>query len=86
MTILSFVSYMDPTKYMTMDNYASLWNIIYQSLLQGFWGRLIAIILMFLAFWYAVRRENMSVAVVLILLAAATMYGATVVDLMSNIF
>jgi hypothetical protein len=60
-----FLDYLNPLKYVSQDQYLSIWQLLFAGLLQGFWARLIAWSCMVFAFYFGVIRQNVGFAIVL---------------------
>lgn len=73
---------MNPIRYITGPNYASLWKSLFATVLQGFWGRLLACSLLFLSFWFGVRRRNFAMASLFFGLALLATFGAPLLKLL----
>lgn len=66
----------NPLTYFTFEVYAASWQRLFSTLLQGFWGRLLALSLLLLSFWFGVRRRNFATGFAFFLLALLVTYGA----------
>jgi hypothetical protein len=66
----------NPLRYITGPDYASLWRSMFATVLQGFWGRLLAGSFLFLSFWFGVRRRNFAMATLFFGLALLVTFGA----------
>ena len=62
--------------------YTSLWQHLFSTLLQGFWGRLLALSFLLLSFWFGVRRRNFAAAAAFFVLALLVTYGAPLLKLL----
>lgn len=72
----------NPLKYVTSDSYAASWQSLFSTLLQGFWGRLLALAFLILSFWFGVRRRNFAMALSFFILALLVTYGAPLLKLL----
>ena len=75
---MPFFHWIDPMSHMTHAEYLSFWSRMFATLLSGFWSRLICACLMFLSFWFGVRRRNFYAGAMMLLLATIVAYGAGV--------
>ncbi len=71
---MDFFQYLNPLRYFTEQQYASFWDRMFETVLSGFWARLISVSLLVLAFYFMVRRQNVQLFVILFLLALASAY------------
>ena len=62
--------------------YATMWQYLFSTLLQGFWGRLLALSFLVLSFWFGVRRRNFAAAAAFFALALLVTYGAPLLKLL----
>ena len=53
-----FIDYLNPLTYMSHAQYMSLWRVIFQAVLQGFWAKFFASFALFLAFFLGVSRQR----------------------------
>jgi hypothetical protein len=72
----------NPLRYITGPDYATLWKSLFSTVLQGFWGRLLACSLLFLSFWFGVRRRNFAMASLFFCLALLATFGAPLLKLL----
>jgi len=73
---------MNPLRYISGEQYASIWKTLFATILQGFWGRLLAFSLLFLSFWFGVRRRNFATATVFFALALLVTFAALLLRLL----
>ena len=73
---------MNPVRYITGESYAEHWRHAFATVLQGFWGRLLALSFLVLSFWFGVRRRNFAAAAALFVLALLVTYGAPLLKLL----
>jgi len=78
----SWVQHINHLTHFSFEGYAASWQQLFSTLLQGFWGRLLAVSLLFLSFWFGVRRRNFAVAFGLFALALLVTYGAPLLKLL----
>lgn len=71
-----FLRQMNPLHYISGEHYANVWKVLFATILQGFWGRLLAFSLLFLSFWFGVRRRNFAAAAVFFVLAVLVTFAA----------
>ena len=71
---MDFFQYLNPLRYFSQQEYASFWDRLFETVLSGFWARLISVCFFGLAFWFMVRRQNIQAFVVFFLLALVTAY------------
>jgi hypothetical protein len=77
-----WINRVNPLSYVSSEGYAASWQALFSTLLQGFWGRLLALSLLILSFWFGVRRRNFAVAVSFFILALLVTYGAPLLKLL----
>ena len=76
------LQWINPLRYITGPNYATLWRSLFATVLQGFWGRLLACSLLLLSFWFGVRRRNFAMASLFFFLALLATFGAPLLKLL----
>lgn len=54
----SFIDIFNPMRYVTPHGYASLWRLLFRTVLEGFWVRVFAAVFLILAFWFGVYRQK----------------------------
>lgn len=69
---------LNPLHYMTPEQFTSLLQKFFATIFHGFWARVFFFSALFIAFYAAVRQRNPSLAVIGIVIAAITAYGAGV--------
>jgi len=74
---MQLLDYIDPLHYISPADYADFWICLFSTILQGFWGRSLALILIVIAFYLGVRRQRFQLGICFIFLAALVIYGAT---------
>lgn len=72
----------NPLTHFSFEGYTTSWQQLFSTLLQGFWGRFLAVSLLALSFWFGVRRRNFAVAFGLFVLALLVTYGAPLFKLL----
>jgi hypothetical protein len=72
----------NPLNYFSLEGYAASWQSLFSTLLQGFWGRLLALSFLVLSFWFGVRRRNFAVALAFFVLALLVTYGAPLLKIL----
>ncbi|MRR58327.1 MAG: hypothetical protein EG824_08970 [Deltaproteobacteria bacterium] len=73
---------MNPLHYISGEQYTLLWKTLFSTILQGFWGRLLAFTLLFLSFWFGVRRRNFAAATAFFFLALVVTFAAPLLRLL----
>ena len=74
--------WLNPLGYFSSEGYAASWQTLFSTLLQGFWGRLLALSFFILSFWFGVRRRNFAMALSFFILALLVTYGAPLLILL----
>ncbi|MDA8091017.1 MAG: hypothetical protein M0Z61_12465 [Nitrospiraceae bacterium] len=72
---MDFFQYLNPLRYFTQQEYASFWSHLFETILSGFWARLISVSCFGAAVYFMVRRQNVQLFVILFLLAIAVAYA-----------
>jgi hypothetical protein len=67
---------LNPLHHTTSSNYTHFWQVMFSTILEGFWGRLFAFIFLILSFWFGVRRRNIMIGVVLFGMSLLITIGA----------
>jgi hypothetical protein len=75
MTVAHFIDYLDPLTYMSHAQYMSLWRVLFETMLQGFWAKFFASFALFLAFFIGVYRQRIVAGVLLFFFSVAIAYG-----------
>lgn len=73
---------MNPLRYISGEHYTLLWKNLFATVLQGFWGRLLAFTLLFLSFWFGVRRRNFAAAAAFFALALLVTFATPLLRLL----
>ncbi len=73
------LDYLNPLRYVSHDQYVSIWQLLFASVLHGFWARLIAWSCLVFAFIFGVVRQNIGFAIVLFAIAICVTYCGAVV-------
>jgi hypothetical protein len=73
---------MNPLRYISGAQYTLVWKTLFATILQGFWGRLLAFTLLFLSFWFGVRRRNFATATAFFALALLVTFAAPLLRLL----
>lgn len=69
---------LNPLRYFTHNEYQSLWSALFATILHGFWAKTFAVLFLFLAFWFGVRRQRFQLGLLYFMLSVMMTYGATV--------
>ena len=69
---------LNPLHYMGAQEYNSVWQKLFATVLYGFWGRMFFVALMIMAFYVGVRQRNPALAGICLVLAAVIAYGGGV--------
>ncbi|GMT42650.1 MAG: hypothetical protein IEMM0002_1061 [bacterium] len=72
----NLIDWLDPLKRFTESEYAAFWQTLFDTVLNGFWAKLIAAAFLLLSFWFGVRRQNFATGLVFFLIAMAFTYSA----------
>ncbi len=70
----NFLDYFNPLKYVSQEQYVSIWQALFMGMLHGFWARLLAWSCLVFAFVFGVIRQNVGFAVVLLATAVVVTY------------
>jgi hypothetical protein len=73
-----FIDYLNPLTYVSHAQYLSLWRLLFEALLQGFWAKLSASSALFLAFFIGVYRQRIVAGVLLFFVSIAIAYGGCI--------
>ncbi len=73
-----YLDQLNPLNHVTADNYLTMWQGLFSTILEGFWGHLLALSFFALSFWFGVRRRNFASATVFFVLAILVTYGAPI--------
>ena len=69
---------LNPVTNMGEAEYTALWQKLFATVLNGFWGHVLFFLMLFLAFWVGVRQRNPALAALFLFVAAAVAYGGGV--------
>lgn len=75
---MDWIDQLNPLNHMAPGEYVGYWQNLFATLLQGFWGRTLAVLLLLLSFWFGVRRRNFMMGFWTFLLAGVIAYGAAI--------
>jgi hypothetical protein len=78
---MSWIYYINPLAHMGAGEYVGFWQNLFATILLGFWGRTIAVLLLVLSFWFGVRRRNFIMGFWTFVLAGVIAYGAALLRL-----
>ncbi len=70
------LQHLNPLHYVGQEKYQHFWQALFQTLLQGFWGRLIAVTFLLLSLWYGIRKGNLPLGVLFFVLALIMPFAA----------
>jgi hypothetical protein len=73
---VDFLEHLNPLRHVTTGRYLDIWQSLFSTLLQGFWGRLFAVSFLLLSFWFGVRRRNFAMGAAFFALSLTFTYGA----------
>ena len=76
---------LNPLHYMGRGDYTTFWQKLFATMLYGFWGRLLFVLLIIAAFWVGVRQRNPTLAAVCLLMAAIVAYGGGILNLLRSL-
>ena len=68
----------NPLRQMGEGQYAAIWQKIFVTLLNGFWGRFMFFACLILSIYFGIKRRNPSAAITCAILAAIFAFGAGV--------
>ncbi len=72
----SFLDAINPMSYMSHEQYNSFWYMMFSTLLQGFWARLLACVTLALALFFLIYLKRPGLSVVFVLISTiATYFG-----------
>jgi len=72
----SFLDYLNPLKYVSYEQYDSFWHVLFSTILQGFWARLLAFVTLALALFFLIYLKRPGLSVVFIIISTiATYFG-----------
>ena len=86
MVSFNFLEYLNPLRYFTHDEYVSFWQMLFQTVLNGFWARALSVASLILAFWFMARRQNIPMFLFFISMAFITAYLGGLVNMLFKIF
>ncbi len=79
------VDFFNPFRYVRPDEYINFWYWMINTLLQGFWSRVIAVIFFVLALWVSIRRHNFRQAMIFYLLSFLWAYGGGIIYFLKRV-
>jgi len=74
----AFLDFLNPLKHASPERYITIWQALFSTILEGFWGRLLAFSFFGLSFWFGVRRRNFAAATTFFVLSILVTYGAPI--------
>jgi len=81
----SMLDYLNPLRYISHDQYMILMKNLFNTILQGFWSKLLASASLFLAFFFGVYRQRIGAGISLYFLAIVIAYGGGLVKVLFGI-
>lgn len=69
------MDFINPLKYVTSGQYVAFWQMLFATLLQGFWSRMFAILALGLSYWFGVRRRRTAAGFFFLAISTAIVYG-----------
>lgn len=79
----SFIDFFNPLRYVDSKTYASFWEMLFATFLNGFWSRFFAVLLIIFSFWFWINRRNVAVGIVCLVGSLLFAYGSFIVSLFS---
>lgn len=64
----------NPMKYFSQAEYTSTWEMLFRTVLYGFWARFLASISLVGAFWFGVYRRRLFAGVILFVVSVTIAY------------
>lgn len=77
------LNYINPLKYFTAEQYSSLWQNLFVTVLSGFWARMLVLLFLGLAIWFGIRREQIASGIVYFIMAVFIAYGGGILKLIN---
>ena len=78
----ALLQWINPLRYLTGEEYAGHWRNAFATVLQGFWGRFLAVTFLFLSFWFGVRRRNFAMATLFFVLAVIVTFASPLLGIL----
>jgi hypothetical protein len=78
----ALLRWLNPLRYISGEQYTLVWKTLFATILLGFWGRLLAFTLLFLSFWFGVKRRNFAAATAFFALAVLLTFAAPLLRLL----
>jgi len=72
---------LNPLNHMTSDHYTNFWQVMFSTILEGFWGRFFAFAFLILSFWFGVRRRNVMIGIALFSMSLLITVGAPIMHI-----
>lgn len=72
---MSLSDLLNPLRHVSGKEYVGFWQMLFDSVFNGFWSRLIAVVSFILAWWFMVRRKQVFLGLGFILFTALVTYG-----------
>ena len=74
----AFIDNLDPTKHVSQEKYLEFWQVLFSTVLQGVWAKVLASAALFLAFWFGVRKQQFMMGIVFFFISILFAYGGTI--------
>ncbi len=78
---MNFFNAINPLKHFSEGEYLYFWQILFVSVLEGFWARFLSAAFLLLAFWFGVRRQRFQRGLIFFGLACLITYGSAILRL-----
>jgi hypothetical protein len=74
---MDIITKTNPLTYVGEKEYEAYWQMLFSTVLSGFWARALAVLFLVLAFWFGVRRQQVVVGFWFLVLALVMAYGGS---------
>ena len=72
---------LNPLHHTSSTNYMHFWQVMFSTMLEGFWGRMFAFLFLIMSFWFGVRRRNVMIGAGLFAMSLLITIGAPLLRL-----
>lgn len=81
----SIVDYLNPLRYMSHEQYILIWRHLFDTILHGFWAKLLASGSLFLAFFFGVYRQRVVMGITLYFVSILIAYGGFIIKMVFSL-
>ncbi len=75
---MNFFEAINPLSHFSEGEYFYFWQMLFVTVLEGFWAKMLAGVFLLMAFWFGVRRQRFQRGLIFFGLSCLVTYGAAI--------